>query len=218
MPLDARERGERLLVGQRLGGVVQFEQFRQFAGLLRFVVRAFAETDRIRVLRTRHGGDVAGVDTARQEGADLHIGDLVRLDGIAHRLVDRVHQLAQLLLAFAEILVVIPVDVHLAIPVREIVPFRQLVDAFEEGLTDRRILEGHIRLQRLGVELLDEIGVAQQALDLRRVHERAVHLRIVEGLMPKWSRAPNSSCLFLSQITKVNMPRTRCSKSTPHCS
>ena len=182
MPLDARERGERLLVGQRLGGVVQFEQFRQFAGLLRFVVRAFAETDRIRVLRTRHGGDVAGVDTARQEGADLHIGDLVRLDGIAHRLVDRVHQLAQLLLAFAEILVVIPVDVHLAIPVREIVPFRQLVDAFEEGLTDRRILEGHIRLQRLGVELLDEIGVAQQALDLRRVHERAVHLRIVEGL------------------------------------
>ena len=60
--------------------------------------------------------------------------------------------------------------------------FRQLEHALEEGLADGRVLEGHVRLERLLVELLDEVRVLQQALDLRSIHERAVHLGIVEGL------------------------------------
>ncbi len=182
MPLDARERRERLLVGQGFGRVVELEQLGKLAGLLGFVVRALAEADRIRVLGAGHRGHIAGIDAAGQERAHFDVGDLVRLDGITHRPVDRTDQFVEPLVAFAETLVVVPTHVHLAVAVDEVMPFRKLVHAFEEGLAHRRVLERHVRFERLGVELLDEVGVLQQALDLRRVHERAVHLGVVEGL------------------------------------
>ena len=73
-------------------------------------------------------------------------------------------------------------NAHLAVAIDEVMALRQLVHAFEEGLADCRVLEGHVWLQRLGVELFDEVRVLQEAFDLRGIHERAVHLGIVEGL------------------------------------
>ena len=182
MPLDARKCSERLLVGQRLGGVVQVDEFGKFSGLLGFVVRPLAEADGIRVLGACDRGHIARIHAAGQERADLHVGDLVGLDRIAYRAVDGVHQRIELGGGFAEMLVVVFVNAHLAVAVGEIMAFRQLEHALEEGLADGRVLEGHVRLERLLVELLDEVRVLQQALDLRGVHERAVHLGIVEGL------------------------------------
>ena len=128
------------------------------------------------------GCDIAGVHPGGEEGADLHISHLVGLDRILDGLVDGVDQVLQILLALAKGRVVILVDVHLPVPEGEPMALGKLEYALEEGLGKRRILEGHVGTQGLGVELLVEVRMLQEALDLRSVHEGAAHPGVIEGL------------------------------------
>ena len=134
------------------------------------------------MLRACNRCDIAGIHSGGKEGAHLHIGDLVGLDGILHGLVDRVDQVGQILVALTKGRIIVLVNVHLPVPVCEPVAFGQLEYALEEGLGQGRVLEGQVGPQGFLVEFLMEIGMLDEALDLRTIHEGAVHDGVIEGL------------------------------------
>ena len=126
---------------------------------------------------------IAGVHAAGQERADLNIGDLVRLHTVVERVGDAVDPGVQIRL-FVCVEVHVPVALHLefAVLVGEVVRRRQLVNALEESFVAGGVLEGEVVFQRRGVEDFLEVGVAQEALDLRAEQQCLAHLRIVQGL------------------------------------
>ena len=107
----------------------------------------------------------------------------MRLHTVVERVGDAVDPGVQIRL-FVCVEVHVPVALHLefAVLVGEVVRRRQLVNALEEGFVAGRVLEGEVVFQRCGVEDFLEVGVAQEALDLRAEQQRLAHLRIVQGL------------------------------------
>ena len=177
---------EGLLVGQLGVGVLQLQLGCQLPGLLGLVVGT-VETDGEGVVGPHHRRYVTGVHPGGQEGTNLDslVGEGVGLDGVGNNVFDVVDGLVEGLILWVEVGVPVFLHAELAILVVEAVALRQLVDSLEEGLLGSRVLEGHVRLQGLLVQLLIKVRVVQEGLDLGPHEEGSVHLTVVERLDPK---------------------------------
>ena len=123
------------------------------------------------------------VDAARQEAADLHVGDLVR----RHRFVERAHDDVGPLVERFRIVdlvrdVVEALSAQLAALEHHEVAGQQLVHVFEHGLRVVHVLEAQILRQLLAVELLLERGMREERLDLAAVDQAATVVLVVERL------------------------------------
>ena len=205
MVLDVGKRVQALLFGQHFAVVVDAQLLAQLAGLgglikLVGAVGAF-KTDRERIVGHQAGRDIAGIDTAGQERAKLHIADTVGGDALTHAGVDLVGGLGigQAGLV-AEIGIPVALNVHLAVLVLKPVGRGQLIGAFKKGLVHRAVLERQIGAQCLGVDHPAETRMLEQALDLAAEQQLArVGLGVVERLDTKHiARAVQRVCFGIA--------------------
>ena len=132
------------------------------------------------------GRDIGGVHAAGEEGGDLDVADHVVADGFLDRAVDIVDDpLVGDSLAGSQHGIEIAADPHFPVAADQIVAGGQAEDAAEKGLRQHGVLEGHVLLQGLEVDLPVIARVFKDALDLRSVDKAVPDLRVVEGLDPE---------------------------------
>ena len=176
--LDVGEGVEALLFRQHLAVVLDAELLAQLArlgGLVKFMRAVGAcKADGEGLVGHQAGRDIAGIDTAGQERAQLDIADAVGGHALPHAGIDLIGGgLVGERRGVAEI----------DIPVGEPVGRGQLVGPLEERLVHGAVLEGQVGAQGLGVDLAAEAGVLKQALDLGAEQQLArVGLGIIERL------------------------------------
>ena len=180
--LDGGQGVEKLLRRDGLGDVAQAQLLTQGLGLPRLVEIFVGKAHGVGLVRPGQGGDDAGVDAAGQEGAHLHVADLVGLDGLGDNLPDLGRPPLQGHGLGVEGEAVVGGELGVPVPVEEIVAGEQAVHPLEKGLVEGGILEGEVELQSVGVELLLEARVGQEALALRAEEKQFPHLGVVEGL------------------------------------
>ena len=143
------------------------------------------------------------VDAARQEAANLNIGNLVR----AHALIERVlDDVGPFLKAFRMVNLVRDLveafDGGLAVLEHHEVAGRHLMHVLEHGLRVVQVLEAQVLRQRLAVQLLLKARVRQKRLDFAAVHQALAVMLIVQRLDAKdvarqhqllFTRIPNSN-------------------------
>ena len=186
--LDVGEGVEALLFRQHLAVVLDAEFLAQLArlgGLVKFMRAVGAcKADGEGLVGHQAGRDIAGIDTAGQERAQLDVADAVGGHALPHAGIDLIGGgLVGERRGVAEIDIPVALDLHLAVPVGEPVGRGQLVGPLEERLVHGAVLEGQVGAQGLGVDLAAEAGVLKQALDLGAEQQLAcVGLGIIERL------------------------------------
>jgi hypothetical protein len=135
------------------------------------------------------GGERAGVDPAREEHPNRNVGDQMRADGVAEPAAEL---LGERLLIFGPELIGwgrrrsrVSADRHLSPLGDQEVPGRQLPRLLEDRQGCRDRIEGEERLERVGIDLAGETGLAEQRLQLRCKRERSIRDPVVEGLDPE---------------------------------
>ena len=123
------------------------------------------------------------VDAARQEAADLHVGDLMRRHRFVEHAVDLVGPLVEPL-GLVDLVrdAVEALDVQLAVLEHHEMAGQQLVDVLEHGLRVVHVLEAQVLRQHLAVELFAERRMRQKRLDLAAVDEAVAVVLVVERL------------------------------------
>ena len=187
VPLDLFQDIPELLLGDHLAIVLDAQDLAELLGVGNLIVLRISEADRKGLGRLivvgQAGCQEARVDTARQEGSDLDVCHHVVLHGVLHGRIDPVDKsLQRNILIDREVRGPVSFDGGLVVRKQHIMCRHQLVDPFEKGLRQDRILEGQVLLQRQRVHLSLISRVLQDALDLRRKDELSVQDRIVEGL------------------------------------
>ena len=186
MILNVLERAKELVGGDHLADVLDAELVRELLGVVGLVEVLVIEAYREGLVGHEASGDVAGVDATGEERSDLDVGDAMGLDALVHDLVQLVDVLLERLLDGRVIAIPVALDVHLAgrDVDGKVMRRRQLVDALEEGLLSRRILQRHIRTQGLFVDRLVEVRVVEKTLDLgAKEHARCTVARIGHGIV-----------------------------------
>ena len=147
-----------------LADILDAEDVGKISSLVGFVEHffIFREADRKRFFRFHQGCDQAGIDTARKEGACLHITDFVGTDGICHCRFDFFHIALQSAIFGMEFFVPIFDRMDIVAFQHHIMRRFQFVDAFEEGFAHRRVLQRQIRAQSIFVHFFDESRVSQK--------------------------------------------------------
>ena len=173
------------------GGVVQLVQLdvevgqRVDLGQLVLAADIVAHRERLdvgRVLAHAVRGQRA-VDAARQEAADLHVGDLMRRHRLVEHAVDLVGPLVQTLRLVDLVRdMVVALDVQLAALEHHEVAGQQLVHVLKHGLRVVHVLEAQVLRQHLAVEFLLERRVRQKRLDLAAVDQAVAVVLVVERL------------------------------------
>ena len=180
--LDGGQDVEELLGGDGLGDVPQAQLPAQVLGLLGLVKALPVKAHRVGLVRPGQGGDDAGVDAPGQEGAHLHVADLVGLHRLGDHLPDLPGPVVQGLVLGLEGEGVVGGDLRPALPIEQLVAGQQPEHPLQEGLVQSGVLEGEVELQGLGVELLAEGGVGEEALQLGAEEEGVPHGGVVQGL------------------------------------
>ncbi len=182
MILDRGQDREELVRGDDFLLIGQLQIIADFLGDLGLVPPAALKTHRVRFHGPRRCRHVTGVDAAGNEGADLHITDLVVFDGVENGLVDHVDRLLHVALLDVEGGIEEGDLLELPLFAGEVTAGFQLVYALEQRLLHGGILEDHVHLHGIRIDLLDEIGMGKERLDLRAEEIGAVHVRVIEGL------------------------------------
>ena len=176
MVLDLGEHLEELVRRHHLAVVLDTELVGELGGVVGLVEVLVVKAHRERLIGHETRGDITGIHAAREERADLDVGDAVRGDALVDHLVAFLHVLVERLgIVVREIGIPVAAHVHArrGDVVGEAVRRRQLEDAGEEGLVGRGELHGEIRTQRLLVHGLLEMRMLEEALDLGAEHQVA---------------------------------------------
>ena len=149
--LDLPEVPPELLGGDDLADVLDRDLLRELLGVADLVVLgAVVEAHGEGLVHMGGAGHVAGVHPGAEEGAHLHVGNLVGLHAVVEGLLDLVHPVLQgLVFLGVEGGQPVPGDAHLPVLVGEVVGGRHFVHVFKEGLRPGGVLEGQVALQGL---------------------------------------------------------------------
>ena len=167
-----------------VGVVLHAHEFAELGSVVGFVVLLVGKAHGEGLVHMGKVGHVAGVHAGGQEGAHLHVADLVGGHALAHDLFHPAFPVGKAL-AFLRLKAGLPVALHIHLPglPQQTVGGQQLFHAFEKGILPRGILVAEIQLQLALVQLLFEAGMGQKALDLAAEEQLALIGKIiVEGL------------------------------------
>ena len=155
-----------------------------------FIECGVVETDRAGVhrrgrLRGHHRHHCAGIDAARQEGAQRHVGDHAQADRLLHPLDQFVHGVRLVLHRHRRerhVPILLRQRTGDAALERERETGRQLVRTLENGARLRHVTVGKIFLDRQRIDVPRQAGVHHQRLQFRTENEFA---GIEEGVIQR---------------------------------